>query len=318
MESPNERKAFSHRAVYIGFGLTLLLGFAAGLYIFFGFTTYEPRALRRVPESALFVARLNVQQAVVHQPLVASVLPVLEQQREGPESRLLHLERRTTLELDVDVRELVFAELESGAWLLVLDGFLRSDEVLDGVGRMLDDEGVEYTLNEGMIVLGTGASLCVAEDGSLVLSKDAADARRSCAAAGPAPSWAGELSKPGVALGVRARAADRSPGGRDARSHLKGGTFVIEADSHFPLSAEFGLLGDDWTGDQVDRLLQSKSNDFGYLVPLGTLKFRSRVGDRFRAQGNLSREQFDDTVARLASRIREAVWGDGGSRKTGP
>ncbi len=306
--SSGERQGFSHKSIYIAFGATLLLGFLAGLYIFFSFTTYEPKALRRVPEDARFVARLNVQQAVVHQPLLGSVLPVLELGREGPESRLLHLQRRTTVELDVDVRELVYAELRSGSWLLILGGFLRQDEVLAGIGRMLEDEEVPHTVESEMIVFASGATLCVANDGALVLAQVSADARRACRADGPQPAWAGDLSGPGLALGIRAfQQPGPSAGGRD-RSHLTSGTFVVEADSHFPMTARFVLVGDEWTGEQVDRLLESKSKDYGYLVPLGALKYVGQAGTGFRAQGNLSREQFDESVARLAAKIAVAVW----------
>lgn len=304
-----ERRAFSHKAIFSALLASLALGLGAGIYILTHFATYEPKLLQRVPEEADFVARLNVQQAVVYSPLLRYVLPVFERGRVGPETREKHLERKTTLELSVDVRELVFAELEQGRWLLLAGGFLRADaeEVLAGVGRMLKDEGIEYSVDRGLIVRPSGVALCVAESGTLVLGRRAADAERACGHPGKYPSFAPDMRGPGVALAVHAKPRERTAPGTGAPSPLKGGLFVVEADSHFPIRAALDLMTGEWDEPRVTSLLASKSNDFSYLVPLNQLKQVSSSDVGFRGQGNLSREEFDQSVARFARRIEEAL-----------
>lgn len=301
------RRAFSHKAIFIALFVSLALGFGVGVYILTNFATYQPKALQRVPADARFVARLNVQQAVVQSPLGHYLLPVFERGRKGAESRAKHLERKTTLELNVDVRELIFAELEGSRWLLLAGGFLRSDEVLEGVARMLDDEGVKYSLHDRLIVRPTGVAFCVADDGTLVLAHREEDARQACGAPGDFPSWARGLSGNGVALGVHAAEAPRSSPEAGAPSHLNGGLFSVEADSHFPARAVLKLAGSGWTEGQVRRLMESKSSDFSYLLPLHRFDKVEQAGPVFRVQGNLSREDFDASVARMAAVIEKAL-----------
>lgn len=316
MNQPAERRAFSHKAIFAALAISLTLGLGAGIFILTRFATYEPKALQRIPEDAHFVARLNVQQAVVHAPLVRSLLPVFERGRAGSESRAKHLERKTTLELNVDVRELIFAELDQSSWLLLAGGFLRSDEVLEGVARMLDDEGVQYSPQDRLIVSESGVTFCVAEDGTLALAQRKADAKRACGPPGAFPSWAAGLSGAGVALSVHAAERERVSRAADAPSHLLGGDFLVDADSHFPARAELKLRGVSWTEGQLVQLMQSKSNDFSYLLPLSRLSEVKEVGPRFRVQGNLSREEFDASVARLASLIESALDEAGGPGPT--
>jgi hypothetical protein len=297
------RKSFSHRSIYAALALSLLLGFAIALYIFSRFTTYTPGALRRAQENADFVVRLNVQQAVVHEPLKKFILPLLERGRTGPESRLKHLERKTTLELDVDVRELIYAEMESERFVIILAGFLRPDEVLDGVGRLLDDEGVDYKREGDLLLHPSGLSLAVADDGTLVFGSGPSEVRAALSPGPGFPSWAPPLLSPGVALGIYAAPRERGGGPGRPPSHLRGGTFVISADSYFPLDADVYLSGQTWEAEQVDALFASKSNDFGYLVPLHTLRFVAAQGPQFRARSNLGRVQFDEAMMRLSERI---------------
>lgn len=311
MKQPVERRAFSHKTIFPALIVSLALGLGAGIYILTHFATYEPKALERVPEEADLVVRLNVQQAVVHSPLLRFILPLFERGRTGPETREKHLERKTTLELKVDVRELVFAQLDDSRWLLLAGGFLRTDEVLAGVGRMLDDEGVEYKVKDGLLIRPTGVAFCVADGGTLVLARRATDAGRACGRADKLPSWAPGLLGPGVALAVFARDRDRVAPAAGALSHLRGGHFVIEADSHFPSRADLVLSGGEWDPTRVVQLLESKSNDFSYLVPLGQLKTVVPRGSSFQAQGNLSREDFDESVARLAALIERALVASG-------
>jgi hypothetical protein len=309
VDKPVERRAFSHKTIFSVLVVSLALGLGAGIYILTHFATYEPKLLERVPQETDYVARLNVQQAVVYSPLIRHVLPVFERGRDSPESREKHLERKTTLELKVDVRELIFAELGEGRWLLLAGGFLRADpvEVLAGVGRMLQDEGLEYAQKEGLIIRPSGVAFCVAGSGTLVLGRRAEDVRRACGEPGKPPSFAAGMLGPGVALAVYAKPRERIAPGTGAPSHLRGGLFVVEADSHFPLWADLNLIDGDWDERRVAELLSSKANDFSYLVPLAQAKQVSLDGSRFQAQGNLSREQFDQSVAQFARRIEEAL-----------
>lgn len=307
MDQPAERRAYSHKAIFVALAVSLTLGLGAGIFILTRFATYEPKALQRVPAEARFVVRLNVQQAVVHAPLLRFLLPVFERGREGSESRAKHLERKTTLELTVDVRELIYAELDSSRWLLLAGGFLRSDDVLEGVGRMLDEEGIKYSLQDRLIVQQSGVAFCVAEDGTLVLARGVKDAQLACGPPGDFPSFAAGLSGAGVALAVYAAEMTRPSPSAGAPSHLRGGLFSVEADSHFPARAELKLDGATWTEGQIRQLMESKSSDFSYLLPLSRLSEVEEAGARFRVRGNLSREEFDASVARMAAVIERAL-----------
>lgn len=285
--------------------MSLLLGFGVALYVFDRFATYEPTALSRVPEDAEGCVRVNLQQAVVYDPLTRFLLPLVERGREGPEPRIKHLERRTTLELAVDVRELVYVDLKEGEWLIIAAGFLRQDEVLGGILRMCLDEGIPMRREGATLVHPSGIVLGLAEDGTLLLGSRgevvaAAQARRGM------PSWAAPLQGQGVALGIYV-SPQRSRPTSSAKSHLLGGSAVVLAETYFPVRARFLVDGDHWTEDQTDRLFASKKGDFTYLLPLEDLRTTRIEGAEIQAKSNLGRERFDGTIERLASRVDQLL-----------
>lgn len=296
-----DRPSYSYRTVFIGLVLTLALGSLAALYVFNRYTTYESTALTRVPEDAEACVRLNLQQALLYDPLVDSLLPLVERGHSGPEPRVKHLERRTTIELEVDPREFVMARLPRGRWLLVVAGFLRHSKVLEGVERMCQDEGIAIR-REGELLVhpASGVSFAVAQDGTLLLGSDArtvSEARSRAAL----PSWAGPLTPAGLAAGVYVA----PPVGTSSApaSHLQGGTLLVKGETYFPVTATFRLAGENWTEEQLSQLFTSKSGDFTYVFPLDGLEPGQRAASSLQARTNLGRARFDEAVKNLAREI---------------
>lgn len=208
-----ERRAISYRTVFWGLALSLLGACLGAAYIYERYVRYEPLAARHLPSDVLSVTHVNVEQAVVYEPFRKHLLSLLELGRVAPEPRVKHLERKTTLELGVDSRELVFAELPEEQWLLLLAGMFRRDGVIEGVATMLRDEGVASRKVRDCLLVGQRAAFTIAADGTLVLASSlrvAEQARRVRAVEG---TYRARLPQPRGALIV----LDRN-GGDEARA----------------------------------------------------------------------------------------------------
>jgi hypothetical protein len=197
-----ERRPYSHRVVFGVLAASLALAFAIGLYIHQHFTQYQAKAVSHLPGRVDTALWLNVEQNLGFEVFRDCFLPILEQGRAGPEPRAKRLERKTTLELEVDSREFVFAQVDGRIWVSLLGGLFRRDEVREGIARWLAEENLDPQVREGLVVISTGHAFGVAEDGVLIASNSETVARSALLANGSGRDWKALLDKPGSMLNL--------------------------------------------------------------------------------------------------------------------
>jgi hypothetical protein len=182
---------------------------------------YERRAIEHVPAGAELALRVDLEQVVLFEPVRRHLLPLLDRVPLGdtghdvPASRLLRL-RQAGLNLGLDLRELVFAQIQpGGGWLLALGGIFGGEPLLPRIEQVLRAEpGAQLRSERAMIILQpSGVVLAQADDGVLLLASDAALlgralppsrgyeavglSRSGAAAFGALASWLGALSSAG-------------------------------------------------------------------------------------------------------------------------
>jgi hypothetical protein len=145
---------------------------------------YERVAVRHVPAQAEFAARMDLEQVVLFEPVRKHLLPLVDRlslkgsqggEREPPSSRLTRLREHAGLNLGLDLRELVFARLPDGRWMLALGGIFDPNGALEGVERVLSEEGSVPLHREGRVLMLGSSQLAFAQadDGVLLIGSDA-------------------------------------------------------------------------------------------------------------------------------------------------
>jgi len=177
-----ERRSVSARALALfsaGLGLLLLgLGFVAYRELLH----YERRALRHAPAGATFVARVDLEQLVLFEPVRKHLLALVDHislgadaegalsQKDAHPGRLARL-REAGLNLGLDLRELVFARLSGSDWVLAVGGLFPDGDLIERVAHVLAAEPGARLRREGaLLLLGSGdLALARAADGVLLL-----------------------------------------------------------------------------------------------------------------------------------------------------
>ncbi len=305
-----ERKSFSHQLVFLGFALSLALALGVAFYIYARYVKYTPVALRHVPADAEYIVRLNVEQAVVFEPFRRHILSVLETGRAPGETRAKHLERKTTLELTVDTREIVFAELKGGEWLLASAGMFRTDGVVEGVGRLLSDEEIPFEIKGDVLVHPSGVSFGTARDGLLLLASTE-KVLRVAQSQSARPRKFDLLEEPGMALSVLAQ--NPLPLKRKGRNKaykklpvpiygylqvFSGDPFEVRGQVETPTELP---------ADDKRLLFRADSVNEDLLVPLAHLRADKVVGNVVSASGHLDRAKFESAVKKLGARIHSVL-----------
>jgi hypothetical protein len=144
---------------------------------------YDRVALRHVPAGAELAARMDLEQVVLFEPVRKHLLPLVDRvslsgapgQREAPATRLTRLREHAGLNLGLDLRELVFARMPDGRWLLVLGGIFEPQRALLGVERVLREEATVPLRREGRVLMLGSPELAFAQadDGVLLIGSDA-------------------------------------------------------------------------------------------------------------------------------------------------
>lgn len=148
----------------------MVVAVCSAFFIYEKYVKTVPKAAGHLPDGAAFALRLDVEQVVTYEPFRKHILKVFERSREGREPRAKHLERKTTVELGIDSRELALAVMPDEQWVILLGGVFRRDEVLEGAQEMLDEEGIATALEENLLCHASGICFGVAEDGTFVLA----------------------------------------------------------------------------------------------------------------------------------------------------
>jgi len=290
------RRSFSHRVIFSALAVSMVVAVGTALFIYERYVKTVPKAATHLPDGAAFALRLDVEQVVTYEPFRKYILPVFERGRKGPEPRAKHLERKTTVELGIDSRELALAVYPDERWLIALGGVFRRDGVLSGAREMLADEGLESTLAEGVLCRGAGPCFGVAEDGTFVVGSTKTLTQEG-AAPGRSGSYRDLLQADGTlaAIVVRPKKSD-SPwvesltGRRDSpgRMVLRGGKpFVAEG---FGLGAPLSGVGD----AQVS----------GIIAVMSAVSEGEHPGSSTK---ELSRPEFDSFVAGVGRLLESAI-----------
>jgi hypothetical protein len=186
---------------------------------------YERVAVRHVPAGAELAVRMDLEQVVLFEPVRKHLLPLVDrlsladaggEVAAPPSSRLTRLREHAGLNLGLDLRELVFARMPDGRWLLALGGIFDPQRALAGVEKVLREEEPTVPLHrEDRVLMLEGPKLAFtqADDGVLLIGSDAAIVERAlpeadeyrrlglssegAAAAVAAPGWLSHFETPG-------------------------------------------------------------------------------------------------------------------------
>jgi hypothetical protein len=285
-----ERQSYSHRVVFIALAVSLLVAMGTALLIYEKYVKTKPVAASHLPSDVDYAIRLDVEQVVSYEPFRVHLLQVFETKREGKEPRVKHLERKTTLELGIDSRELVFARLPTDAWLILLGGVFRRDGVVDGVERLLADEGVQVARQGDILVHHSGQAFGVADDGTLVLGSSERVTRSALQVQVlRADDFRHALEREGTIAGVfgrRGRTQFRAwlePG-----KEFQGGSRLIEGGKAPDVAADFNFMP-------------------SFFLPEGFAQ-NPASGAQSPLKWLVSRDRYAKDVAKLAELLRQTVF----------
>jgi hypothetical protein len=179
-----DRPAVSARWLALLSG-AIALALAIVVYVAYrGLIHYERRAIEHVPPGATLGLRVDVEQVILFEPVRKHLLPLVDRiplagdvERRPPAiSRLQRLREQAGLNLGFDLRELVFARLPSGGWVLALGGIFGSRPLLGGIERVLREEAGVHSSRQGAILTlqPSGLAIAQADDGILLIASGAA------------------------------------------------------------------------------------------------------------------------------------------------
>jgi len=212
-QSPTHRRqSRSFRSVALGSAALALVMVAVVASLYFRFIRYERVAARHVPSDAVTAIRLDVEQALVYEPVRRHLVPLLGGPSSSPaeqEARVLRLEARTGIRRG-DLREIVVAWGQGETtWVIILGGIFRDAAGMPVLAEALRAESPDWVATpDGVAVVHRGSGVAVGRgrDHTLFVASSEEELRRSLApgtaydALGLAPTGAGAaaLSEAGV------------------------------------------------------------------------------------------------------------------------
>jgi hypothetical protein len=295
----SERQSVPAKYIYVGLVISLVLAVCFSLFVYVKYIRYEARALRHIePQQYVVAASVAVEQAVVYEPFRRHILTVFEAHRKAKESRALHLERKTGLELGVDTREIAFGLRPDGKVAIAVGGLFRRERFVSGVAQLLNDEGfvAEVVGNPPRVRGPRGATVGVARDGVLVVGADDA-------AYASAQSESGAWPAPAAGTPVLAVHSGRlfQPGSYG----LKGVTdfsltiSVVGAEAMpFEARLEFGASEPKTAAELLAAVAPVQPKN---------VMLRAVSAGRYEATARLSREEFDRAVAKFGGALAEGL-----------
>lgn len=293
---------------------------------------YERRAIEHVPMNAELALRVDLEQVVLFEPVRRHLLPVLDRPSLGdgaespPSSRLVRL-REAGLNLGLDLREVVFAQIEGGAgWVVAFGGIFGHRPLLPRIEKVLAAEpGARSSSERGMIVLHpSGVALGQADDGVLLLASDAAlleralPASRGYAATGLSPSGAAAFAALGSWLGRLGSHGDDAPGA--TRSLLRasarldfGDPFELTADVEHGAPVDVDDVRreiEGWLGTPSDDVNFAPQADWGGERALAArARLSSTTSTRVSVRTTWERDELDRAARSLATWLEARVSG---------
>lgn len=184
MASTEERRGISFRKLaWAGVIFTALA--SAGAWVAYAkLVHYRRCAVEHLPPNTQLVARLDVEQVVLFEPVRRHLIPLIDRLPLGSapaaasaeaEPRILRLRRDAGLNLGLDLREVLVATAPGGRWVLVLGGLFRQG-LVPAIERELQAEAASGWRRAGDALEFTpsGAALAQAQDGALLLASSRA------------------------------------------------------------------------------------------------------------------------------------------------
>lgn len=175
------RRAVSFRTLAaVGMGLAICA--SIGAYVAYReLVHYERRAVEHLPLHTAVLARLDLEQVVLFEPVRRYLLPVLSDvplaEEPAPGNGAVRRDRLASLResginLAFDLREVMVAVVApTGGWVVVLGGLFEREGMVDAIERLLREEGVPCTRTGASLRFDFwGTALGQAEDGSLIMA----------------------------------------------------------------------------------------------------------------------------------------------------
>ncbi len=174
-----ERRGVNYKTVFIALGVSIALAAGVGLFIYFHYVRYERVAVIHLPAGTRAAARFDLEKVVLYEPFRSQLLPMVNEHdaraRRKEDARIERFKHHTGIELGVDVREVVVGWGPGGSdWVVALGGLFRRGGVLDGLARVLEEEGKPFRRTPNALVAPSGEALGQAADGTLVAASSEA------------------------------------------------------------------------------------------------------------------------------------------------
>jgi hypothetical protein len=184
MASTEERNGVSFRKLaWAGVIFTALA--SAGVWLAYArLVHYRRCAVEHLPPETELVARLDVEQVVLFEPVRRHLIPLIDRLPLGPapaaanaeaEPRIRRLRREAGLNLGLDLREVLVATAPGGRWVLVLGGLFQQG-LVPAIAHELRGEAATgwQRAGDALEFTPSGAALAQAADGALLLASDRA------------------------------------------------------------------------------------------------------------------------------------------------
>lgn len=177
----------SRRAVIAAAVLSPLIFLGAIFAIVYVFIwRYEPVARAHVPGNANVVVRVEASEIALFRPVRERVGPLLFERAarddagsapaaKAAPSRAQRIKDATGVNIATDIREIVVASVDGVSWVALLGGRIAKGRFVDGMERVLREEGWAGWRREGSILVGPkgqGAAIGQADDGTIALGSD--------------------------------------------------------------------------------------------------------------------------------------------------
>jgi hypothetical protein len=182
MVSTEERRGISFRKLaWAGVIFTALA--SVGAWVAYAqLVHYRRCAVEHLPPETQLVARLDVEQVVLFEPVRRHLIPLIDRLPLGSatanteaEPRLTRLRRDAGLNLGLDLREVLVATTPGGRWVLVLGGLFRHG-LVPAIERELQGEAASgwRRVGDALEFTPSGAAFAQATDGALLLASSRA------------------------------------------------------------------------------------------------------------------------------------------------
>jgi hypothetical protein len=188
IQTDGDRPAMSARALALASCLGAAVLVALAYLAYRELIHYDRRAIEHVPAGAELALRVDLEQLVLFEPVRKHLLPLVDRapftppgSEPGGAPRLRRLREEAGLNLVLDLRELVFARVPDGRWVLALGGLFGSRRLLPRIEEVLRREPeLRLRREAAMLILdASGVALGQAEDGVLLVGSDAAMLERA-------------------------------------------------------------------------------------------------------------------------------------------